>query len=480
MADRNSESKASAPLGAVVFAIILSATFARFAATVLYTVGLFTVKMTFLLQYLRILGDDWRAYRKFLASTLLIGLWAMSEFWVNVFVCIPVEGIWDSRIASSCIPNGPYQYVYISLDIVSAIAIFLFPIMFLRHIVIGWPEAVILAVVFTFGLFVVVLQFVRFQYVNLGSDFTWTFADRASLMISELAVGLFCTCVPLLHPLAERIFPEWFCTFAYENSDENHTKPPPSGDVEKSHRKRPHHHNVASGTKGASSSSIGSGVARDGGSRQKNRNHAPRERLEDPNPPLRRDDSGDMSDDIMGLQSALKGLKRLSFNRSQSEADVRRSPQHRNSKELAGRSSRLGVDRTHTSPYMQSPTLGWELSSSPVEKQPEIPTVVVRPPQSPVQTSKGRGTPVVPSTRQSLGDGNEAGPARNYSPEQQQQQQDQPQQLQSRRYLHQGTFYNSVSEASSYYNKKLPAAPKNRARGLDVYMESSQAKARFE
>ncbi|TLD23713.1 hypothetical protein PspLS_06928, partial [Pyricularia sp. CBS 133598] len=442
---------------------------ARFAATVLYTVGLFTIKMTFLLQYLRVLGDEWRSYRKFLASTLLIGLWAMSEFWVNVFVCIPVEGIWDSSIASSCIPNGPYQNVYISLDIISAIAIFLFPIMFLRRIVIGWPEAVVLAVVFTLGLFVVILQFVRLEYVNLGSDFTWNFADRAALMISELAVGLLCTCVPLLHPLAERLWPQWFCTLDYENGDGNNIRPPPSRDVEKSHPNQTQHHHITLGTKGASSSGFGFGLARDGGSRQKNRNHTPRDQLEDPRPPLRRDDSGDMSDDIMGLQSALKGLKRISFSRSQSEADVRRSPQQRNSRELARGSPRPGMDRTHTSPYMQSPTLGWGLSGSRVDVQQKNPAVVVRSPQSPMPTNKGRVTPAVPSKRQSLGDGSDTGPGLNSVSEQQQQ--DHSQQHQGRRYLHQGTFYNSVSEASSYYNKRLPAPPRHMAGGIDVYEE---------
>ncbi|TLS26390.1 hypothetical protein PpBr36_04760 [Pyricularia pennisetigena] len=541
MAERITESKASTPLGVAVFAIVLSAIFvalrvytriyaktsfwlddyftivsffvllgavvgvgimtefglgkhietvadddvllfkrARFVTTVLYTIGLLTIKMTFLLQYLRMLGDEWRAYRKFLASALLIGLWAMSEVWVNVFICIPVEGIWNSSISSSCIPNGPYQYVYISLDVISAIAVFLFPIMFLRHMIIGWPEAVALAAVFTLGIFVVVLQFVRLQYVNLGRDFTWTFAERASLMVSEMAIALLCTCVPLLHPLAYRLFPRWFCTFGYENGDRNN-KSPRRGDMEKSHDNshHKHHDNITLGTKGWSSSGFGCGFLRDAGSQQKNQNHTPHEALDDGRPSLRRDDSGDMSDDIMGLQSALRGLKRISFNRSQSDDDAGRSPQPQNSREQATQSSRPGMGRTHCSPYMQSPTLGWERSGSSMDVPQKNPTAAARPPPSSMPTNKGRQTTVASSRRQSLRDENEARPVPHYASEQQQQQQNHSQRQQHLGDLHHGTFYNSLSDSQSpYYNKKLPVPPRRITGGMNLY-EEHRVIARF-
>ncbi|KAI6363643.1 hypothetical protein MCOR25_005821 [Pyricularia grisea] len=397
----------------------------------------------------------------------------MSEFWVNVFICIPVEGIWDSSVATSCIPNGPYQYVYISLDIVSAIAIFLFPIIFLRHMMIGWPEAFVLSVVFTLGLFVVVLQFVRLQYINLGSDFTWNFADRAALMISELAVAVLCTCIPLLHPLAMRFWPQWFCTIRYLNGNENNLKPPHSEDTEKVHHVQTHHHQITLGTKDASSSGLGFGLPHEvAGSRPKNRNNTPCDALDDVfGSSPRRGDSGDMSDDIMGLQSALRGLKRLSFNRSQSDGDARKLSQHRDSRELARQSPRPDMGRTRTSPYMQSPTLGWERSGSPVDLQPKNPTVAARRAKSPMQMTKGRLTPVVTSRMPSFG-GNEseASLVPNYASEQQQQ--DRPQQQQQRHYLHPDTFYNSISDSnSSYYNKRLPPAPRHMAGGVDVYEE---------
>lgn len=451
MGDANVESKMAAPLGASVLAIILSVTFiglrlftrghtkqslwvddylaitsfwiilgtavtiaimtryglgnhlsvlsddtillyrrTQFVVTVLYTVGLFTIKMTFLFQYLRILGDAWRTYRKFMVATLLIGLWAMSEFWVNVFRCAPIQGAWDSSIPSMCIPNGPYQYVYIAGDIISAIAVVLFPVMFMRQVTIGWAEAAVLAAVYSLGLFVVVLQFVRLHFVDLGDDFTWTFADRASLMITELSIALLCICAPLLHPLAEHFLPQWFHTFDFEKEETKDVSQFWPRDMEQTQKKR---RTFSLGKTGVSGNGFDADLDFETEPRQKNINHTPREGLDDLPPLTRRDNSGDLSDEVIGLSSARRGMNRTSFIRGMSEADFRKlgpklSPKLRG-KQKFDQSPRPGSGRTITSQSSRPPSASYRRSMASTDVLGS-PATVIHPPSAILQVNSGR------------------------------------------------------------------------------------------
>ncbi|KAL8301160.1 hypothetical protein RB597_001629 [Gaeumannomyces tritici] len=259
--------------------------------------------MTFLFRYQKLLASTWGQNRWFLVTSAFIGVTSFAEFIVNLFACVPLEGFWDTAVDARCIPEQPYRYFFVGIDAIGALFILLLPALFLHTMSVGRPEAVVVAIVYALGLFVVILQFVRIRYVDLGVNFTWVNADRAALMMAELSVALLCSCALLLHPLAERLMPRWFCALEFDSSS------------------------------GFSPFLADNSTVRslDNGPKilmQKMLNHTPRSH---DNLPLRRppaehtqaqqrqrqprwvDDSGDASDDVMGLQSARRGLRHTSF-----------------------------------------------------------------------------------------------------------------------------------------------------------------------
>lgn len=340
---------------------------AYYVTTAFYYLGLFTAKMTFLFQYQKLLVSAWCQDRWFLVTTGVIGVTSFAEFVINLFACVPLEGFWNPAVDARCIPEQPYRYVFVGVDAIGALFILLLPAFFMHTVSVGRPEAIVIAVVYALGLFVVILQFVRVRYVDLGVNFTWVNADRAALMMAELSVALLCSCTLLLHPLAEHLIPRWFCTLEFDRWDTGNNAgighaygSRPTGDAMRTlespifdHRILGFHASHQQRQRRPSISPLGNEYTTalypqsrsgfgpfptdkstirsfDSGPRilmQKMLNHTPRNYDK---PPLRRppvdstqatrqrqtrrvDDSGDASDDIMGLQSARRGLRHTSF-----------------------------------------------------------------------------------------------------------------------------------------------------------------------
>ncbi|KAL8337798.1 hypothetical protein RB598_006616 [Gaeumannomyces tritici] len=342
---------------------------AYYVATVFYYLGLFTAKVTFLFRYQKLLASTWGQNRWFLVTSAFIGVTSFAEFIVNLFACVPLEGFWDTAVDARCIPEQPYRYFFVGIDAIGALFILLLPALFLHTMSVGRPEAVVVAIVYALGLFVVILQFVRIRYVDLGVNFTWVNADRAALMMAELSVALLCSCALLLHPLAERLMPRWFCALEFDRWDGGNNAgmgysygSGPTGDAlrtpeapvfdsrilgfhtgrQQRQQRRwsisPFGYDHTAALYPRSSSGFSPFLADnstvrslDNGPKilmQKMLNHTPRSHN---NLPLRRppaehtqaqqrqrqprwvDDSGDASDDVMGLQSARRGLRHTSF-----------------------------------------------------------------------------------------------------------------------------------------------------------------------
>ncbi|KAL8393680.1 hypothetical protein RB595_003424 [Gaeumannomyces hyphopodioides] len=340
---------------------------AYYVTTVFYYLGLFTAKMTFLFQYQKLPASAWSQDRWFLVTTGVIGITSFAEFVINLFACVPLEGFWNPAVDARCIPEQPYRYVFVGVDAIGALFILLLPALFMHTISVDRPGAVVIAIVYALGLFVVILQFVRIRYVDLGVNFTWVNADRAALMMAELSVALLCSCALLLHPLAERLIPRWFCTLEFDRWDAGNNAgigysygSGPTGDAMRtpespvfdrrilgfhaSQQQRQQQPSVSPpgydhtpalyprSSSGFSPFLTDKSTIRsvDSGPKilmQKMLNHTPRNYN---NPPLHRppvdlaraprqrqprpvDDSGDASDDIMGLQSARRGLRHTSF-----------------------------------------------------------------------------------------------------------------------------------------------------------------------
>lgn len=64
----------------------------------MYCSALLFIKMTFLLQYYRILGIHRMRYYVYLASMVIVGGWALPQALVGIFTCTPVSAFWDPSV----------------------------------------------------------------------------------------------------------------------------------------------------------------------------------------------------------------------------------------------------------------------------------------------------------------------------------------------------------------------------------------------
>ncbi|KAF4812302.1 hypothetical protein CGCSCA5_v009306 [Colletotrichum siamense] len=77
---------------------------AFFVSLSLYFAAIIFIKMTFLLQYYRLLEVSRLRY-VLIGCIVVIFLWGLSQTFVAFLQCIPLEAVWDHKIESKCIKN---------------------------------------------------------------------------------------------------------------------------------------------------------------------------------------------------------------------------------------------------------------------------------------------------------------------------------------------------------------------------------------
>jgi len=173
---------------------------------VLYSVGLFGAKMTFLCQYYR--GLSVPSLRPiFLGATVLVGLWGISQVCLGIFGCNPISAAWDSTIKGTCISLETGFYVTSAGNIVTDIIILLIPIFVLSRLRLVLAQKLVLIGIFSLGFFTVAISVLRLAYLRLRADPTWENVPGVCWTIGELCSGIVCACLPTLRPLVSGYFP---------------------------------------------------------------------------------------------------------------------------------------------------------------------------------------------------------------------------------------------------------------------------------
>lgn len=108
------------------------------------------IKMTFLLQYNRILAVQ-SMHRVIIAAMVIIGGWSISQIFVGIFVCTPVQGFWDMTVEAKCIPNIPQWYINAAGNIITDVAIFVLPLPAIGKLNLAKPQKLLLLGIFCLG-----------------------------------------------------------------------------------------------------------------------------------------------------------------------------------------------------------------------------------------------------------------------------------------------------------------------------------------
>lgn len=126
----------------------------------LYNGSLTATKLTFLLQYYRILGSG-RTRKVIIGAFIIVALWSISQLLVVIFTCTPVHKFWLPDTPGTCIPNLPFWYANAAGNIVTDIIIFVLPLPPLSRLKLRRGQKYGLIAVFSLGFFVGLYQSTR-------------------------------------------------------------------------------------------------------------------------------------------------------------------------------------------------------------------------------------------------------------------------------------------------------------------------------
>jgi len=172
----------------------------------LYHAGLLAAKMTFLLQYYRILAIERTRYI-YIAAIVIVGLWGLAQVIIALLICRPIQGLWDKSIPAECMPNVPQIYVNAAGNIATDIAIFLLPMPAIKRLNLKKPQKVMLLGIFSLGFFTVAISVIRIKYLDIHEDVTWDHVESSGWSIGELASAITCSSLPTLRPFIAKYFP---------------------------------------------------------------------------------------------------------------------------------------------------------------------------------------------------------------------------------------------------------------------------------
>jgi hypothetical protein len=115
-----------------------------------YCAGLLGAKITFLLQYYRILAVQ-HMRKVYIIAIVIIGAWGLAQVLIALLICRPIQGLWDKSVPADCMPNAPQIYVNAAGNIITDIAVFLLPMPAIKHLNLKRPQKVLLISIFSLG-----------------------------------------------------------------------------------------------------------------------------------------------------------------------------------------------------------------------------------------------------------------------------------------------------------------------------------------
>jgi hypothetical protein len=124
-----------------------------YVSIVLYNGSLTAIKISFLLQYYRILSTQ-RMRRLILAALAFVSLWSISQLLVTIFTCTPIEKFWKPEVPGTCIPNLPFWYINAAGNILTDVIVFVVPLPALGSLKLQRSQKLMLLGIFSLGFFV--------------------------------------------------------------------------------------------------------------------------------------------------------------------------------------------------------------------------------------------------------------------------------------------------------------------------------------
>ncbi|KAK6439757.1 hypothetical protein LTR95_004028 [Oleoguttula sp. CCFEE 5521] len=194
-----------------------------YVSIIMYNVALFCIKISLILQYLRIFPQ--KGFRMtcygMMAIVFVYSSWCI---WGQVFFCSPIAGFWDFKLAGSakCFPKLPVWFTNAGINIVTDIAIVALPIPMIRQLKMAKRQKIALMAVFALGFFTCLTSILRLQSLYSAAQLQGGLNQHGAMAALwsqvELATGIVCSCLPTLRTLIARTIPNLLGSSAHRTN----------------------------------------------------------------------------------------------------------------------------------------------------------------------------------------------------------------------------------------------------------------------
>jgi len=178
----------------------------------IYNAGLGCIKISIVLQYIRIFTT--RRFRMLcyitLALVLAYSIWGVFS---SIFTCTPIRLFWDKTVPGHCFNQFVLWFINAGFNIASDAIIIILPMPVLRRLNLATRQKQALMGIFAIGGFVCLISILRLQSlisIANSSDPTYDNTPAATWSSAELNVGIICSSLPTLRPLISRYLPSLF------------------------------------------------------------------------------------------------------------------------------------------------------------------------------------------------------------------------------------------------------------------------------
>ncbi|KAF3936478.1 hypothetical protein ABW19_dt0208867 [Dactylella cylindrospora] len=208
----------------------------QYAFTLLYNPAIAVTKVSILAFYLLVFKVQ-RHFRRFCWITMAVVVLAgVALTLVLAFRCDPIGLVFDPESNRApfpgCIGTVRIYFASAPVNIITALAIIVLPIPVLTALRLPTRQKAILVVVFSLGVFDIVVGIIRIHYFQLTEtqtlDFDYNAAYSFMWAAIEVNVGILCASIPMTKPLISRFFPTWLGSVSLSEGNRESTQYDPT------------------------------------------------------------------------------------------------------------------------------------------------------------------------------------------------------------------------------------------------------------
>ncbi|SMR64537.1 unnamed protein product [Zymoseptoria tritici ST99CH_3D1] len=186
-----------------------------FVFLILYTLLVFTTKVSILQLYLRIWTEDAtsRWFRLTCWILILLQIVTMLSYCISIiFMCTPVAYSWkwwDGLHSGHCVNRKAQIYSLGAINICFDVIVFILPLHNFLKLNISWKRKMGVCTIFMVGVLVTVCSIIRLQYlvkVGISTNPTWDYNSAVLWSIIECNFSVICTCMPATAGLLQRLY----------------------------------------------------------------------------------------------------------------------------------------------------------------------------------------------------------------------------------------------------------------------------------